>query len=97
MSDVQPDIDEAVAIESAREISGKADWMQLNLQPLSAMHLVGLVQLTLKHPELPATSEAFARQVVEIGREYFADCPGVLQIIEAAGRAIEAERAARHS
>lgn len=93
----QPNLDEEMVMAGVREIASKADYMQLNLLPLSAMHIVGLMQLALKHPELPPTHEDFARHVVEVGRQYFADCPSVLQVIEAADRSLEAERAARSS
>lgn len=91
------DLDEALAMGCAIEIASKPDYMQLNLKPESAMRIVGLMHLALKHPELPPTHQAFARKVVEIAREYFADCPIMLQVIESGDRSINAERAARSS
>lgn len=79
------------------EIVTKTQWMELNLNPLSAMKLAGLMHLVLKHPTLPKAHVEFAHQVLRVAREYFADSPGVLAVIEAGDLSVDAERAARSS
>lgn len=43
--------------------------------------LVSLLQLALRHPELPDSGRETAETFIAAAREYFADCPTVLEII----------------
>lgn len=56
---------------------------ELLLQPISLLHLVGLLQLALRHPKIQTESShaLFAANVVTAARAYFAECPLVLELI----------------
>ena len=74
--------DEQIAEHLAVEILDKADHpMEIAFHPMSVFQLTGLVQLALRHPnvspELRETAERFLAGV----REYFADCPTVLDVV----------------
>jgi hypothetical protein len=78
-----PERDDASLIKQmALEIARKGPHaMELVLRPESVLQLVALVQLAQRHPTLPATHHAFADRVLTAAREYFAECPGVLEAI----------------
>jgi hypothetical protein len=74
--------EEQIAERLAVEIIEKAPTpMEIVLHPMSAFQLTGLLQLALRHPdvspELRETAERFLAGV----REYFADCPAVLDVV----------------
>jgi hypothetical protein len=62
---------------------------ELVLQPITLLHLVGLLQLALRHPNIdPASSDAespthaqLAGNVITAARAYFAECPITLELI----------------
>ncbi len=56
--------------------------MEIVLAPVSAFQLAALLQLTLRHPLLQASNRAFAERVVAGVREYFAESPIVLAILD---------------
>ena len=55
--------------------------MAMTLSPPSVLHLVGLVQLALRHPHLGEPSQDFAQTFLVRAREYFADAPGALEVL----------------
>jgi hypothetical protein len=63
------------------ELQHKHAPMEIVCQPVSVFQLTGLLQLALRHPgvtpELRTTAERFLAGV----REYFADCPAVLEVV----------------
>ncbi len=77
----QTPIDDALAMQMVDELAGLAH-MELMLRPSTVFELVGLLQLAQRHPELPASIRATAARFVISAREYFADCPTVLAIIQ---------------
>jgi hypothetical protein len=65
------------------EILAKADApMALTIAPSTAFQLAALVQLALRHPDLPPEPRATATRVLMAVREYFADCPTVLATLD---------------
>jgi hypothetical protein len=78
------DDDDATAIAEAmaHEIRAKVEPMEIHFQPLSVFQVTGLLQLALRHPELtPELRETGVRFVAAV-REYFADCPTVLDVVQ---------------
>lgn len=55
--------------------------MPLTLNSQSVLHLTGLLQLALRHPGLGTPSRRLAQALIEDARDYFADCPTVLDVI----------------
>jgi hypothetical protein len=53
----------------------------LELSPLVALQLAGLVQLALRHPGTKADIRRTGESVVDAIREYFGDAPATLEII----------------
>lgn len=70
--------------QMAAELTQKQHRLDLCLQPVSAVQIAGLIQLALRHPSLPVESAAATagRRLLAGIREYFADCPTVLAVIE---------------
>lgn len=62
------------------EVAAKA-WLALSLRPLSALHLAGLVQLALRHPQVDGHNREAGERFLSGVREYFADCPAVLDLL----------------
>jgi hypothetical protein len=60
--------------------------MELLLQPASAFQLASLLQLALRHPEVPATLRAVAARYLAGVRGYFADCPAILEALRRGDR-----------
>lgn len=83
--------DDELAIElqtqSAYEMASMGNFMELNLQPISAFKLIALMQLVRRHPSVVGDLREFVDTVEQIGREYFCDCPAILKIIELGARA----------
>jgi hypothetical protein len=67
----------------ADELLLKADTtMDVSFSPLTVMQLTGLVQLALRHPGVSATLRFTAARFLSAAREYFADCPETLAVIQ---------------
>ena len=55
--------------------------MELVCQPITVFQLTGLLQLALRHPGVtPELRETGTRFLAAV-REYFADCPAVLDVV----------------
>ncbi|HEY6360134.1 MAG TPA: hypothetical protein VIX63_03480 [Vicinamibacterales bacterium] len=72
---------DAITAAMTREILEKHTNMELVLRPGAVFQLTALIQLALRHPgvtpDLRVTGERFLAGV----REYFGDCPTVLDIV----------------
>jgi hypothetical protein len=57
--------------------------MELYLRPETVLHLVGLLHLALRHPNIDARSShaGLAANFITAARAYFAACPLVLELI----------------
>jgi hypothetical protein len=66
----------------AAELRSLEERMEVHFAPLTAIYLVGLVQLALRHPGVSSEGAAVARAFLDGAREYFAECPTVLEIID---------------
>jgi hypothetical protein len=73
--------DKAVVKAMSREIAAKTAPMELVCRPETALQLTGLVQLALRHPGMSPTLRATGGRFLTGVREYFADCPTVLDVI----------------
>jgi hypothetical protein len=76
-------VDDELLAAMVAEVETREEPITLVLQPLSALHLAGLLQLALRHPGTSA-SEPHARIAVtfiEHVRAYFADAPAVLEVL----------------
>jgi hypothetical protein len=72
--------EETLIIAMTQEIARK-EAMEITFQPFSVYQLTGLVQLALRHPDVPAHTRKVAAQFLAGVRAYFADCPTVLEVI----------------
>ena len=73
-----------LADQLAREIQAREahhSLARIELSPLEALQLAGLLQLALRHPELTLASRATGALVVQMVRTYFAGCPAVLDVL----------------
>lgn len=75
------DDDEATIKGMADELRDKQHPMEIVFHALTVVQLTGLVQLALRHPDVPPESRATAERFLAGVREYFADCPTVLSVI----------------
>jgi hypothetical protein len=57
--------------------------MEITFRPFTALQLAGLLQLALRHPDVGAEHRETAWLFLAAAREYFADCPTVLTVLEA--------------
>jgi hypothetical protein len=73
--------DEQIVRTMAREIQHKPTFMELALQPQSALQLAGVVQLALRHPQLQGVNRLAGERFLVGVRDYFADCPTVLEVL----------------
>jgi hypothetical protein len=71
----------ALMAEEVRAVTATRGPAILALAPIDLFHLVGLVQLAGRHPELESVPAEAVAGFVEAAREYFADCPTVLEVI----------------
>jgi hypothetical protein len=55
--------------------------LTLVLRAQSAMHLAGLLQLALRHPQLNESNRYVAVTFIEHVRAYFADAPATLEVL----------------
>lgn len=76
------EVDPTIVVTMAWEILRKDRPMEMVFQPQSIFQLVGLIQLALRHPDLSDELLAVGARFVQAAREYFADCPTVLDVIE---------------
>lgn len=53
----------------------------LGLPPEDMLTLVAVLQLAMRHPQLPDTHRNLCAGLVDSSREYFAECPTVLEAI----------------
>jgi hypothetical protein len=75
---------EAEAVMRASlEISSLSEPMGIVLRPLSALRIAAMLQLALRHPDLDGENRAIAWSFLDAVREYFADCPTVLLMLDA--------------
>lgn len=72
--------DDAISAALAAELQRHYP-LDLCLRPLTVLSLTGLLQLVLRHPQVNGDVRTVAVQFVETAREYFADCPTVLDVI----------------
>ena len=74
--------DEELTATMAGELASKAlTPMEVVLQPVTVFQLTAVVQLALRHPAMPPETGDTARRFLTAVREYFADCPRVLDVI----------------
>lgn len=64
------------------ELTRKTTPMELVLQPTAVLQLAGLIQLVSRHPRLSDANRAVAARWLTRMREYFADCPTVLALMQ---------------
>ena len=55
--------------------------MELVMQPASVFQLTALVQLACRHPGVTGPMRETADRFLAGVREYFADCPAVLDVV----------------
>jgi hypothetical protein len=74
---------EPLAVDYAIEIARKTaeSPMELVLQPLTVLMLAGALQLANRHPDFPRSHRAIVDRFLMGAREYFADCPTVLEVL----------------
>jgi hypothetical protein len=77
---VLPTPDDRLLAEMVRELEPHPN-MEITLQPVSVMQLAGLLQLALRHPHLDPTNRATAERFLAAARDYFAECPAVLEVL----------------
>jgi hypothetical protein len=68
---------------AAAEMQALSDPMGIALHPLSAFRIAAMLQLALRHPDLAGEHRAIAWSFLEAVREYFANCPTVLLMLDA--------------
>jgi hypothetical protein len=76
--------DLAAATAAALELRGAPQPLIIEFPPFDAYLLVGLLQLVLKHPQLPLETRAYAVGLVETLRMFFQamDCNEVVRQID---------------
>ena len=72
--------DELVAAMAAEMITREAP-LEVVLRPQSAFQLAGVIQLALRHPDLPETPRRTAEMFLEHVRAYFADLPACAEVL----------------
>lgn len=73
--------DQEIVLKLTEEIAGMDRRMELLLKPDSVFHLVGVLQLAKRHPNLGGPSRELADRFIAGAREYFAECPTILDVI----------------
>ena len=73
--------DEEILLGILDELKRHRRAMELVLQPVTVFHLCGILQLALRHPKLGDPSRQVAQQFLTGARDYFADCPAVLEVL----------------
>lgn len=64
--------DERLVIAAAAEIKSVEQPLQINLEAASVLQLVAVLQLAIRHPQLPSSARSAAVAVIEGARAYFA-------------------------
>lgn len=75
------DPDAAVFVAEVLRKSTDAAPMDLVCRPLTVLHLAGALQLARRHPRFPPTHSETVDRFLTAAREYFADCPTVLEVL----------------
>jgi hypothetical protein len=70
-----------IVVTLAAEIAARVQPMELVLHPVTAFQLAGLIQLALRQSDLSDELLDAGARFVHAVREYFADCPMVLDVI----------------
>jgi hypothetical protein len=73
--------DEQITQQLVTELNAKQEPMELVLQPGTVFQLTALVQLACRHPHVSGAMREIADRVLAAVREYFADCPTVLDVV----------------
>lgn len=58
-----------------------AEPMGIVCQPLTVLQLAGALQLARRHPQFPSSHTAAVERFLFAARQYFADCPAVLEVL----------------
>lgn len=76
--------DALIADFLASEIWTKDAPMELVLRPITLFQLIGALQLARRHPNFAAHEEVATavERFISAAREYFADCPTVLDVMD---------------
>jgi len=79
--------DQDLVAAMAGEMERKAlePW-DVTLRPVTALQLVGLVQLALRHPGVSAELHLIGTRFIDGARAYFDGCPATLAVIERGDR-----------
>jgi hypothetical protein len=64
----------------AREMATKGG-CEFHFSPTSMLRTVALLQLAARHPHLDDGHHLFIQTFIEHTRQFFADCPAVLEVI----------------
>lgn len=64
-----------------RALDAEGDLMMIQVSPLSAVQLAGLLQLALRHDGVEGSIREAALLFLYDVREYFATCPAVLEVM----------------
>jgi hypothetical protein len=73
--------DEKIVAEMGAELSVHPP-IEIVLTATGALHLAGILQLTLRHPMIGTSTRATAVAIIEQLRTYFADAPATLKVIQ---------------
>jgi hypothetical protein len=74
------DTPDAVALRMADEMIDIGT-MDISLAPITVFQLTGLIQLAMRDPFLPQPAQEAGNRFLAAVREYFADCPTVLDVV----------------
>lgn len=72
---------ETLFAQVSAELQGKTQPMDVQIQPITVLQLAGLMQLAMRHPEISTEARACADSFLVATRQYFADCPAVLETL----------------
>jgi hypothetical protein len=72
----------AAMVAELRALEADDDPMVVALQPVTAVQLAGLVQLALRHPDVPDNLRETSARFLESVREYFLEAPAVRAVLE---------------
>jgi hypothetical protein len=65
-----------------RALEAEDEPMVVALHPVTAVQLAGLVQLAIRHPDIPDNLRETAARFLESVREYFLEAPAVRAVLE---------------
>jgi hypothetical protein len=72
---------DALVTATAAELI-RAPTFEVHFEAQSALQLVGLTQLCLRHPRLPVSSRELAERIILAARMHFSGFPAILEMIE---------------